>query len=266
MRHAIRRSRLTLALAAALALGAGCVSSSGPAPGEPAVADAVQRARVHYDLGVDHLRNGEPALALRELLEAERLEPQSERVELALAEAYRSKGRGADAEAHYLRALAIKPDFQDAHMNLSAFYIENGRYQEAIPHAERLIDDPTFPAPWRALLNLGTAEMSLGRLDAARGHLQRALDYREEFWRASLALGILEAQAGNPEVAIDHFERVLAERPGALAEAEVHYRLAQLHVALGQREQAISHLTEARNQRPSGPWGKRSEEYLKLLQ
>jgi Tfp pilus assembly protein PilF len=272
-------ARGTCLLAAALALGAlvGCAttgSGEGSAPkradskaqtAEEEANEAGQRARIHYDLGIDRMREGRNPEAIGELLQAVRLAPNDARSRLALAEAYRRGGRFAEAEEHLVAALQIKPDFQQAHLNVSALFIQLERYEEALPHVQYLLDDPTFPFPWRALTNMGWAQFKLGRLDEAARHLALAIDYKDEYWPARLNLGILEAERGNRAEAIQQFERVLESQPGPLAEAEVRFRLAELLVANGDRRNAIQQLTLASDLRPSGPWSKRSAEYLQSL-
>lgn len=240
--------------------------SAGKADTEQQRADAQRRARMQYELGVDHLQNDRSPQAVASLLEAQRWDPTSERTELALAEAYRQQGRLADAEAHLKAALALKPRFHQASLNLAALYIQTERYEEAIPQLERLLDDPTFPGPWRALTNLGWAEYRLGRMDDAYRHLALAVDYRPQHWPARFNLGILEAERGNRAAAIQHFQQVLEQRPGALAEAEVRFRLAQQLESSGDRQGARRQLTTASDLQPSGPWSRRSAEYLKTLQ
>jgi Tfp pilus assembly protein PilF len=224
-----------------------------------------KRAQMHYQMGVDHLRQGDSPEAIGELLSAERFDPADEKIQFALAEAYRQQGRDAETEAHLVRALQIRPNFHEARLNLAAFYIQIERLEEAIPLLNQLVAEATFPAPWRALTNLGWAEYRLGRLDEAHQHLTLAVDYRPEYWPARLNLGILESERGNRAEAIQHFERVLEGKLSPLAEAEVRYRLAEQLVSLGDKKGAVRNLTVASDLRPNGPWSKRSAEYLKTL-
>lgn len=225
-----------------------------------------RRARMHYQLAIDRMRQDRNPEALAELLQAVRLDPADTRIRLALAEAYRRADRVVEAEQHLKAAVELDPNFHDAHLSLSGLYIQLERYEEAIVHARRLLDDPTFPSPWRALTNLGWAEYRLGRLDEAARHLQLAVDFRPGYWPARLNLGILSAERGDRERAIEHFERVLAEDPGPMAEAEARYRLAELYVAMGDKRRAIAQLHKASDLRPGGTWARRSAEYLQTLQ
>ena len=90
-------------------------------------------------------------------------------------------------------------------------------------------------------------------------------EYNARYWPTHLNLGILEAEQGNASAALESFERVLelAREPSAIAEAS--YRIAEIYVAQGRREEAMGHLRAAVVKAPSDPWGKKSEAYLRQL-
>jgi len=223
------------------------------------------QARVHQSLGMSYLSDGQVAMAIRELRSAEDLNPYDSGIQLALAEAYRRRGRLEDAEKHLQTALHNDPDFQAARLTLSGLYIQMARYEDAIQQAAVLADDPTFPRPWTALSNQGFAEIRLGRYDEARHSLENALDYEPRYWRAHLNLGILEEKLGNRQEALRQLESVLALDPGPMGEAEANFRSAEIYISLGKRERAVAHLMAASAAVPESQWGKRSEETLKRL-
>ena len=127
------------------------------------------------------------------------------------------------------------------------------------------MDDPTFPGPWRALTNQGWAHYRLGRRTEARRDLESALEYNPSYWPALLDLGILEVEEGHQLEAIALFQAMLEQEPRRGARAEANYRLAEVYVSLGKRERAVDHLVTAVADAPRNPWGKKSEEYLRLL-
>ena len=276
--HCQRRSprgRLSLACVALaalpLALGLACAK---PASQQGTEEERFRRALAHRDLGADHLQHGDNALALRELLLSEEINPKDPSTQAGLAEAYRRQGHFAEAEKHLLRCIELasrqgatssRSTIQLARLNLSSLYVQMERYPDSIEQSKMLANDPTFPAPWIALSNQGWAEYKLGRPDQARQTLGLALQYKEDFWRALLNLGILEAETGHNAEALPLFSRALAQKPGPLAEAEINYRIAEIYVSMGERDRALRHLTAAIQTKPSGEWGKRSEDYLKVL-
>ena len=87
-----RRSECIRAvLAAALLLGtAGCAST--PEREEEAERN-VKRASSHFNIAVDHQENGRVELAIRELLTAQRLDPENPKVLHALGITYLQKGK-----------------------------------------------------------------------------------------------------------------------------------------------------------------------------
>lgn len=224
-----------------------------------------RRANSHFELAVDHVSKDRLELGLRELLEAERLDPKNPRIQHGLAIAYLRKGKVAEAEAHLERALEIWPGYLDARFNLGRLYLAMGRFEESAEQSELLANDPTFTSPWRAYNTWGWALYELGQVKEARVKLDRSLALRAGYWPTQMNLGILEAGQGHRPEAIRHFDRVLALGPGPSAAAEANYRLAEIYVSLGRRQQAVGYLRTAVVKAPIDPWGRKSEEYLKLL-
>lgn len=250
-----------VALLAGMPVLGGCATGAAKAEQQ----ENARKAASRLDLGGEHLRQGRFAMALREFMTAEQLDPKNPKVQRALGEAYLAQGKRQDSERHYRRALELVPGFHDARLALSALYVLEERYPEATIECAVLIDDPTFAEPWRALANMGFAEFKQGHLPEARKHLSLAREYRRDYWPATLTLAQVELQEGKRLDAIAHLKEVLALKPAPAVEAEANYRMAEIYIALGKRHEALGHLTTAQAKMPEGIWGKRSEEYLKLL-
>lgn len=261
MAHGMRHPLLALALAAALVPALGCATSATRMEAQ----QNVRKASSRVDVGADHLANGRAALALREFLAAEKLDPDNPRVQYALGEGYIAQGEFEKAETHLRRALVLHEDHYDARMSLAGLLLLLERYEEVIPHCQRLIDDPTFATPWAALTNRGTAELRLGRVAEARKSLEMALEYRADYWPAMMSLALLESEAGNRLRAIRLLESVVALEPGPSVESEVNYRMGEIYVAIGNRRQALGHLSASVAQAPDSRWARKSQEYMKLL-
>ncbi len=263
----LRWPRLVPVLAVVFATaGTGCVRTTYnrlPEPG-PDTSEARQ-AESRRDLGMDHLSKGRTALAIRELLTAANLVEDDHETQLWLGEAYRRKAMLDKAAAHLERSVELKPDFHASRLNLSGLYIQMERFEDAQREAEILIEDPTFPTPWRALTNKGWAQFNLGHPKEARATMREALDFHPTYWPALLNLAIIEAAEGNRLEAIERFGQVLEQEPGRNAQAETHFRLAEVYVALGHRERAIRHFSDAIDGSPYGIWGEQSKRYLRLL-
>ncbi len=244
-----------------LASGLGCATTGQSAP----PSENARKAASHLELGGDHLANGRSARALREFLTAEQLDPKNARVHYALGDAFLARGKPAEAEEHLRRALKLSPDYHDARQSLSALLLMQKRYSETIPECDRLIDDPTFQSPWRALTNRASAEYKLGRVQEARDTLALAREYQKDYWPATLALANLEGETGHRLEAIRLFQDIIAQGPGASVESELNYRIAEIYVSLGKRREAMGHLTTSVARAPESQWAKKSQESLKLL-
>jgi tetratricopeptide (TPR) repeat protein len=147
---------------------------------------------------------------------ANRVEPVARR----LADSARSSDRplsslewfdlGVDLEAAapdealnaYTHALAVDPDFADAHVNLGRLLQLGGRTAEAVEHYRRsLLVGSTDPT---ASFNLGTALEELGRWADAIAAYRRAILGDPQFADAHFNLARLYEQAGRPAEAIGH--------------------------------------------------------------
>jgi len=224
-----------------------------------------RRASSHFNLAADHVANGRLEQGLRELLIAERLDPRNAEIQHGLAIAYLQRGKVEEAELHLDLAIELVPGYHEARFNLSTLYLNLERFDECITQSAILTDDATFVAPWRSLNNWGWALYRKGQVEEARRKFDRATQFKAGYWPTEMNLGILEAELGRRPEAIRHFARALELKPGPSATAEANYRLAEIYVSLGRRRQAVGHLRTAVVKAPSDPWGRKSEEYLKLL-
>lgn len=251
-----------VALCALLGLAPlGCATMASEAERE----QNVRRANSHFNLAADHVSNGRLEMGLRDLMMAERLDPKSPRVQHGLGIAYLQRGKVDEAERHLRRAIELAPGYHEARFNLSTLYLNLERYDECIEASVILADDATFDSPWRPLANWGWALYRQGNVQEARRKLERARHFNSRYWPTHLNLGILDAEQGHRPEAIRHFTQVLDLDPGPSATAEANYRLAEIYVSLGRRQQAVGHLRTAVVKAPSDPWGRKSEEYLNLL-
>ena len=259
------RTSLCAGLVLLLALSSGLSGCASTAKADAEAAQNARRATSHLNLGADHLQAGRSALALREFMTGAALDPRNPRLQYALGEAYLARQKPEESEKHFLRALELHPEHHDARLSLSALYIVQGRYQEAVEACDLLIDDPTFPSPWRALATRGWAQFKLGQPIEARSSLELARDYSPAYWPAMLSLAVLESAEGRRLEAIALLQEVIELGPGDRVESEANYRLAENYIALGKRDRAVGYLTTAVAGAPEGEWARRSQEYLKLL-
>ncbi|MBW2388238.1 MAG: tetratricopeptide repeat protein [Deltaproteobacteria bacterium] len=262
----VTRQTAQLLLAGALVLGqAGCMT---PVLGPDELTEeekVLDQAEARRDLGIDYLAKGQNVIALREFLFSVENNPDDPVTQLWLGEAYRRQRHDDKALAAMLRAVELDSRFREAHNNLSAFYLQLERYEEAIEHAQVLIEDPLYNRPWKAFSNRGWAQYKLERISEARTSLETALEFRNDFWPASLNLGILEAESGNTVKAVKQFRRVIENTAAQGPRAEASFRVAQILVSMGHRTKAIKYFTASVKTAPESTWAEESRDYLKIL-
>jgi tetratricopeptide (TPR) repeat protein len=98
------------------------------------------------------------------------------------------------AAALYREALAVDPDFLEAHVDLAGVLWRLGDFDGALAHANKAV--AIAPANAYAVRILGTALLNLNRIEEATQQLQRALKLRPEFALAELDLAFAWLLAG----------------------------------------------------------------------
>lgn len=160
--------------------------------------------------------------------------------------AWLGRQRFDEAERCFRAAVAMRPDFPEAHLTLGAILGMLGRPAEAAASfraALRLRPDSAD-----AHGNLGNALRELGRPGEAEHHLREALRRRPAYPEAHNNLGAVLRDAGQAEAAEGCFRAALRLRP---ASAEAHRNLGQLLHALGRHAEAAASLRAALQGRPT---------------
>ncbi|MFH1566774.1 MAG: tetratricopeptide repeat protein [Gemmatimonadota bacterium] len=141
--------------------------------------------------------------------DAARRAPLMVKPHLRLADALAAAGRGAEAEAAYSRALALRPDHPAARNNLGRLYMEQGRWDEAEAQFRRLLSVSPDNVPAR--LNLAGVLRRRGDWQAARSEYERVLEYDGAAAEAHRHLGTMALQVdGDPGEALRHLDQVVA--------------------------------------------------------
>jgi tetratricopeptide (TPR) repeat protein len=132
-----------------------------------------------------------------------------------------------------------------AHNNLGTHFVENGRFQEAIIHAnEALRIVPTYQEPHTTLaFGYGMSQ----RLDEALPAYERALKFEPKNAQLHNGYGAALAQKGRLEEARAAFSRAVEVNPNF---AEARHNLGRSLLDLGRAAEAIPHLQEAIRLKP----------------
>ncbi|MGH8764461.1 MAG: lipopolysaccharide assembly protein LapB, partial [Burkholderiales bacterium] len=99
------------------------------------------------------------------------------------------------------------------------------------------------------MCELATTEATHSRPDAARAHLEAALEANRKSVRASILLGDLERTSDNPERAIESWKRIESQNPAYLA--LVAQRLFEAHREAGRFDEGLTLLAGYLERYPS---------------
>lgn len=221
------------------------------------------QALASQQLGFAFLSEGRPARALQELTKAESIEPENPEIKNSVGLAYWARREYSTAETKFREAVALSPKYSEAWNNLGALYIDQSRYDLAVPALEKALENVFYTTHERALANLGWAYYKLGKFSEARAKLELAVDVAPSFPLAQRNLGIVLQEFGEHKGALERFDKTIKLYPD---DAETHLRRGISLLKLGNREEARLAFEQAYKLSPTTDSGKSARTYLDLMQ
>jgi type IV pilus assembly protein PilF len=189
-------------------------------------------AGLHLDKGVSYIQQGQYTSALRELLEAKKLNPDDHVMRYYLGIAYHGKRLIPEAVAEFKEAIQIKPDYSDAHNYLGTVYSEMGRWDEAIEEFNLAVSNILYETPSGALNNMGYAYFRKGDYQTALSKFDEAVKREPTTLLGPLIeknRGMTFFARGQFHQAVLHLKKSLADAPDF---AESRYWLARCYLEL----------------------------------
>jgi len=242
-----------------------------------------------YFKGLNFLLNEQPDKAIESFIEVVKVDPETVELHFALGSLFRRRGEydrairmhqnlverpdlGADQKVaalfelaqDYLKAgildraealfarLEDGPHAVEARRHLLDIFQQEKDWARAIDMARRLQRDSGESRGKEVaqfLCELAATDATHSRPEAAREHLEAALESNRKSVRASVALGDLERAAGNLEAAIEHWKRVESQNPAYLA--LVAQRLLEAYREVGRQEEGLTLLAGYLERYPS---------------
>jgi Flp pilus assembly protein TadD len=163
---------------------------------------------------------------------------------VAAAAAY-AQGLLDEAEKHWRLALAVKPDYADAHNNLGLLFSDLGHMEQAeAAYRQALAADPRHVDTYN---NLGVLLDGQGRWAEAEAAYNQALALQPDDPNVHNNLGSLLQNTGRLPAAEAAFRRALSLRPNY---PEAHYNLGSLLALLNRHAEAEAAYRQALALRP----------------
>ncbi|OJA44763.1 tetratricopeptide repeat protein [Burkholderia ubonensis] len=148
----------------------------------------------------------------------------------------RECGRLDDAIAHYRRAVALRPDYPEAHNNLGNALRDARDPAAAMASCARAIE--LRPGYAQAYNNLGNALHDLGEHEAAAASYGKAVAHDPQYAQAYNNLGNALRAQDKLDAAADAYRRALALQPGFRV---AHQGLSATLIAAGDPHGAVEH-------------------------
>jgi tetratricopeptide (TPR) repeat protein len=168
-------------------------------------------AEVLHHIGILAYQTGDYATAERFQYAALEIDGGAVAVWNALGNVLKASGRHEAAVAAYTQALAIAPEYTDAHYNRGNALLALGRHEEALAgYDSALALDPGLVQAWN---NRAVALQKLGLLAEALASLDAVLGLQPGHVEAHNNRGNLLMRQRRKEAALESFERALACRP-----------------------------------------------------
>ncbi len=153
-----------------------CAVTSENGPGEGSVKRSEAKARAHLILGSAHIRNDRSIQALKELLKAEKYDPQNADVQSHLGVVHQNLKKYPLAVDHLKRALALRKNFPDAHNSLGTVYHDMKMYPEALTEFNIALSDLLYTTPHYAHFNIGQVYLEQGLYDQALAAFKKSVE------------------------------------------------------------------------------------------
>lgn len=187
-----------------------------------AVAAWEQHGALYRDIRYIAVGSLEPAI--RSFERAHELEPTNPVLLTELGKLYLDREQTGEAVSAFERAIALKPDYLDAHRGLASAYDKLGQPDKALVVLEEVIRTRKNP---ELLYEAGRLYYNQGRLEEAIARFEAALALRPAYANALYSLGLAYRKQGNTAAALEQFEAVLALNPENAAVRELVEELEQ---------------------------------------
>lgn len=202
-----------------------------------------KQANLYYGAGTQSLMNKDYTDALKNLLEADKLDPENPEILTNLAMAYYFKNEKKTAIDYLNKVLEIDENNSDARMNLGSIYYKDGRYADAEKIYKQVLKDLTYERQARTLYNLGMLEIEARKnVVGAENYFKKSIKEDDNYCPSYYQLGLIQYNRRQFSSALKNFKE--ASMGPCYDVAAPHYYTALSLIALGRYVDARVKLDE----------------------
>ena len=246
--------RFRVLLAATLAFG---LTACGPS-----LAKKKDQADIHYRLGEVHLRDRNLADALKELTRAIELNPNDASYHNALGIAYYLREMTQEAHKSFDKAISLDPKFSDAHVNKSAVYLYERKWDKAIEESTAAVKNIFYRTPEQAYNKIGWAYYNKGDYNNAIENYRRAVQANYKYDLAHYNMGLALEKTDRLKEAIESYKSAVAVSPAYL---DAYFNLGMALAKSKDKAGAQKAFEKVIEIAPTSDKGQSAREYIKLI-
>jgi type IV pilus assembly protein PilF len=195
-----------------------------------------ETAEIHYNLGTEALRAGNPQEALREYDEALKLDD-------IFADAHMGRGlvlefgfnKLGEAEREYRRAIELRPTYAEAQNNLGQLLARTGRLEEAVKAFDGALSNMLYKEPFIARCNRAQALYRLGKKSQGLAEFKNCLNINRNYCQGHRELGRIYLSEGRVREAIEELGEYARSCDKT---ADAHFQLGLAYLKSGDARRA----------------------------
>lgn len=226
--------------------------------------DSKEYARLHLQIGTSLLAQKNYPGALKELLEAEKLDANNPIIQNNLGIAYFVRKEINLAEKHLKLAMTLDPNYSEARSNYGLLLLEKQDYSGALAQFKTVSKDLVYPQPERARVNIGIAYFHLKNFTSAEQSFLSAIDINRNYCSAWTYLGRSLMEQKKLNAAATRLDQAVSVCKSSDA-GEADYYSAMAYARIGEKERAVARLEALIDNDPAGLYADKSRKLLASL-
>lgn len=225
-----------------------------------------EQAEIFLNKGIALIQVKQYNSAAKELLEAEKYNPDDPRIYYFLGMAFHRKGMKDKAIEHFKKAISLKEDYSEAHNYLGTLYSDMALWDRAIEEFDKALDNPIYDTPSKALYNAGWAYYAKKDYKTALIKYQDALRIEPmTYLRPQIEknIGLIFYDKNNIYEAIEHFEKSTKLNPSLY---DAQFMLGECYLKINNPEKARLAFDSVIQLSPqSSPFSQQAKNYLQSI-
>ena len=234
---------------------AGCANGPTSSPDQPvsqqaASSEAVQRAKVHTELGGLYLSQGNLVVALDEARKALAAASNYAPAHSLFGLIYMQMRDNRSAQESYERALRLAPTDPEINNSYGWFLCQTGQEQRSLTHFQLALKSPLYATPSLAYTNAGICSLRLKDDKAAEDYFRRSLRLDPANDRAAYFLADISFRQGRLDLARQYLGDL---HKRAEPSAETLWLSVRIERKLGERDAEARLSAQLRRRFPQAP-------------